>query len=82
MVHLAQVPTDKEKETPLVEGLEKAKFFEENEEDGVTASVYGSRFAAQDLPRIEMPEKEMPREVAYRMIKLALSASAHESTQS
>ncbi|EON62326.1 glutamate decarboxylase [Coniosporium apollinis CBS 100218] len=69
MVHLAQVPTDKEKETPLVEGLEKAKFFEENEEDGVTASVYGSRFAAQDLPRIEMPEKEMPREVAYRMIK-------------
>ena len=38
-------------------------------DDEFTASVYGSRFAATDLPKHEMPEGEMPREVAYRMIK-------------
>lgn len=38
-----------------------------------TSSVYGSRFAAQDLPKHEMPEDEMPKEVAYRMIKDDLS---------
>ena len=37
--------------------------------DEFTSSVYGSRFAAQDLPNHEMPEGEMPREIAYRMIK-------------
>lgn len=38
-----------------------------------TTSVYGSKFAAADLPRDEMPEKEMPREVAYKLIKDDLS---------
>lgn len=38
-------------------------------EDTFTTTVYGSRFAAMDLPRHEMPDDEMPREVAYRMIK-------------
>lgn len=37
--------------------------------DNFTTTVYASRFAAQDLPKHEMPEGEMPREVAYRMIK-------------
>ena len=37
--------------------------------DEFTSSVYGSRFAAEDLPSNEMPEGEMPREIAYRMIK-------------
>ena len=32
-------------------------------------SVYASRYAAQDLPKHEMPEGGMPKEVAYRMIK-------------
>ena len=32
-------------------------------------SVYASRFASQDLPKHEMPEGGMPKEVAYRMIK-------------
>lgn len=44
--------------------------------DGVetyATSVYGSRFAAEDLPKEEMPEEEMPREVAYRLIKDELS---------
>ncbi len=34
-----------------------------------SSSVYGTRFADTDLPKHEMPEGEMPREVAYRMIK-------------
>lgn len=68
MVHLASVPNDKDINSPLVDGLEKVKL-EQPDEDEVTASVYGSRFAADSLPLHEMPEKEMPREVAYRMIK-------------
>jgi glutamate decarboxylase len=42
-------------------------------QDEFTTSVYGSRFAGMDLPRHHMPEGEMPREVAYRMIKDDLS---------
>ncbi|TKA72413.1 hypothetical protein B0A49_02428 [Cryomyces minteri] len=68
MVHLGKIPTDKDINTPVVEGLEQIKL-EEPSEDEITTSVYGSRFAAQDLPRYEMPEKEMPKDIAYRMIK-------------
>ena len=68
MVHLASVATDAEVNKPVVEGLSASQFFNE-EADTFTASVYGSSFAAEDLPRHEMPEKEMPKEVAYRMIK-------------
>jgi glutamate decarboxylase len=35
----------------------------------VTATVYGSKYAGEDLPRHEMPEREMPAAVAHRMIK-------------
>lgn len=38
----------------------------------ITTSVYGSRFAAEDLPKHEMPEEEMPKEIAYRMIKFVV----------
>ena len=41
--------------------------------DEFTTSVYGSRFAAEELPTTKMPECQMPREVAYRMIKDELS---------
>ena len=68
MVHLNSVPTDKDIANPIVEGLDKAKFFQPSE-DEFTASVYGSKFAAEALPRHEMPEQEMPKEIAYRMIK-------------
>jgi glutamate decarboxylase len=44
-----------------------------NDSDTFSTSVYGSRFAAADLPKQEMPENEMPKEVAYRMIKDELS---------
>ena len=35
----------------------------------LVASVYGGRFAAHGIPKHEMPEEPMPREVAYRLIK-------------
>jgi glutamate decarboxylase len=68
MVHLNQVPTDKDIQAPLVKGMADVNFHEQDE-DTFTASVYGSKFAGQDLPKYEMPENEMPREIAYRMIK-------------
>ncbi|KAI9889317.1 MAG: hypothetical protein M1814_005560 [Vezdaea aestivalis] len=74
MVHLAKVPNDREAKASVAEdvGLE-ALCLDPVEEDTFTSSVYGSRFAAQDLPKHEMPEKEMPKEVAYRLIKDDLS---------
>lgn len=44
-----------------------------SDSDEFTTSVYGSRFACEELPRTKMPEDQMPRDVAYRMIKDDLS---------
>jgi len=82
MVHLAAIPSSadhareegKKADKPITEALkEKLGFHSADEDDVYTTSVYGSRFAAQDLPKFEMPEGEMPKEVAYRMIKDDLS---------
>ena len=73
MVHLASVPSDKATKAPLTKGMENLTIEPNDAEDEVTASVYGSRFASQSLPLHEMPEKEMPKEVAYRMIRDDLS---------
>lgn len=73
MVHLTSVPNDKAANAPTVKGMENLKLESNQEEDEVTASVYGSRFAAECLPMHEMPEKEMPKEIAYRMIRDDLS---------
>lgn len=73
MVHLASVPNDKAANAPAVKGMENLKLEPNDNEDEVTASVYGSRFAAECLPMHEMPEKEMPKEIAYRMIRDDLS---------
>lgn len=67
MVHLAQVHRD----SSVDQRLDSLSL--ESEEDGPYSSVYGTRFAAEQLPLTEMPEREMPREVAYRMIKDELS---------
>ncbi|EMC92335.1 hypothetical protein BAUCODRAFT_38384 [Baudoinia panamericana UAMH 10762] len=72
MVHLGKIPTDKDIEETKIPGLEDVKL-DAPGQDEFTASVYGSRFAAMDLPKHEMPADEMPREVAYRMIKDDLS---------
>ena len=79
MVHLASVKRDPHKgaEAPqrrssIVPGLEHISL-EPPGEDEFSTSVYGSRFAAQDLPAHEIPEREMPKEIAYRMIKDELS---------
>jgi glutamate decarboxylase len=66
MVHLASVPTDKDVAAPT-EGLRGISF--EDIGNNFAASVYGSRYAACDIPKVEMPEFEMPKEVAYRLIK-------------
>ncbi|KAH6622754.1 glutamate decarboxylase [Chaetomium tenue] len=72
MVHL-QTIKPKDEVNKIVDGIKKVHLQLANDDDSFTTSVYGSRFAAQDLPRHEMPEHEMPKEVAYRMIKDDLS---------
>jgi glutamate decarboxylase len=58
----------------LVSNLKKKLAMQFPEEDDTfTTTVYGSRFAACDLPKTEMPELEMPKEVAFRLIKDDLS---------
>ncbi|EXK76813.1 glutamate decarboxylase [Fusarium oxysporum f. sp. raphani 54005] len=44
-----------------------------NDKDAFTTISYGSRFARMELPRHQMPESEMPRDIAYRLIKDDLS---------
>jgi glutamate decarboxylase len=73
MVHLQTIPAKDDVNKSLVPGVKKVHLQLANDDDSFTTSVYGSRFAAQDLPRHEMPEGEMPKEVAYRMIKDELS---------
>jgi hypothetical protein len=72
MVHLATVKRDSENVEPLVKRVDSIKL-ETTDDDDFYSTVYGTRFAAEQLPQTEMPEKEMPREVAYRMIKDELS---------
>ncbi|KAL9019794.1 MAG: hypothetical protein Q9185_002938 [Variospora sp. 1 TL-2023] len=73
MVHLTSVTSDAAaRGGSIVEGMENIKF-DEPADDEVSASVYGSRFATQELPQHEMPEGEMPKEVAYRLIRDDLS---------
>ncbi|KAK6074558.1 glutamate decarboxylase [Seiridium cupressi] len=72
MVHLASIPKDHELET-LPEAVKKVTLKLAEDEDLYTTSVYGSKFAGEDLPRHEMPDGEMPKDVAYRMIKDELS---------
>ncbi|OJJ49082.1 hypothetical protein ASPZODRAFT_61316 [Penicilliopsis zonata CBS 506.65] len=68
MVHLATVRKDDDV-AAVTDGVAGVQL----ENDEFLTSVYGTRFAATELPQNEMPEREMPREVAYRMIKDELS---------
>lgn len=70
MVHLSSVRRDSEIQGPIVEGLKNFSFTDPTGlSDSIHTSVYGSSFAAEDLPKHVMPDKEMPKEVAYRLIK-------------
>ena len=70
MVHLGKIPTDKDIENNKLPNLDSLDLnVGEGEDDDFAATVYGSRYAAQDLPKHSMPEGMMPKEVAYRMIK-------------
>lgn len=80
MVHLARVSRSQDNDVaPELKQLQKKlhslelKYDIDDEEDSFSASVYGSKFATRDLPKNEMPEREMPKEVAYRLIKDDLS---------
>lgn len=57
MVHLNRVATDVEvKEAKdLIDGIDAIKLEPFDEEDAYTATVYGSKWAAEDLPKHEMP---------------------------
>ena len=70
MVHLATVPNDNESNLKQLEDLD---INDDGDGGDAIASVYGSRFAVECLPKHGMPEKEMPKDVAYRMIKDDLS---------
>lgn len=73
MVHLAKVHHEADQDDALARRIDTIKLDDVDTEDHFSATVYGTRFATQQLPQHEMPDKEMPREVAYRMIKDELS---------
>ncbi|CAN8103802.1 unnamed protein product [Discula destructiva] len=73
MVHLNHIPNPEEEAQHIVAEVQKFHLDLAENEDCFTTSVYGSKFALTDLPRYEIPDGEMPKEVAYRMIKDDLS---------
>ncbi|KAI4655424.1 hypothetical protein J4E93_000136 [Alternaria ventricosa] len=74
MVHINRVATHKEvseeqSQFEAIDATTTINLTPDDEDDDYTATVYGSKYAAEDLPRHEMPDREMPPHVAYRMIK-------------
>ncbi|KAK5163490.1 uncharacterized protein LTR77_010672 [Saxophila tyrrhenica] len=68
MVHLAAVANDADAGQAFDEKFEELTIGLPDDND-FTASVYGSKFAAVDIPKHKMPDDEMPRDIAYRLIK-------------
>lgn len=62
-MHLNRVATDKEVNAAkgLADSLQKFTLAVEDEPDDYTATVYGSKYAAEDLPRHEMPVRSSLR---------------------
>ncbi|RDW65785.1 glutamate decarboxylase [Aspergillus mulundensis] len=71
MVHLASIKKDEDFE-PVTKRVDSIKL-DTTDEDEFSTTVYGTHFATRQLPHTEMPDREMPRDVAYRMIKDELS---------
>ena len=55
MVHLSTIPHEDDVNEHLVHEVKKTHLNLASEEDCFTTSVYGTKFAATDLPRLEMP---------------------------
>lgn len=71
MVHLATVKKDDQVLDPksrVVDSIPGAP-----DESDFNTNVYGSHFAVDHLSQHEMPEREMPRQIAARLIKDELS---------
>ncbi|KAI5295591.1 hypothetical protein KEM52_000894 [Ascosphaera acerosa] len=73
MVHLQAVRGDSKDPKKLHFTIDLDADSLSGDSDEFMSSVYGSHFAVEDLPSGSLPEKEMPKEVAYRMIKDHLS---------
>ncbi|KAI5303788.1 hypothetical protein KEM56_007189 [Ascosphaera pollenicola] len=73
MVHLQAVRGDAKEGNKLHFTIDLNDQTVEGDRDEYMSSVYGSHFAIEDLPSEGLPEREMPREIAYRMIKDHLS---------
>lgn len=84
MVHLGKVENDSSAKKSIVDGLEGIELGPPgfSDEDISTSNVYGSKFAATELPRHEMPDDEMPKEIAYRMIKDDLTLDGNPTLKS
>lgn len=75
MVHLSTIP-DRPPQGSKGGALTpntKARLQLSDFSDDFTLNVYGSKYANESLPKDEMPEGSVPRDVAYRMIKDDLS---------
>ncbi|KAK2734550.1 hypothetical protein FQN57_001655 [Myotisia sp. PD_48] len=73
MVHIASGKHDAEGLTPTFLKRVDTIPLDDPTPNDIYSSVYGSRFATEDLAKDEIPETGMPRDVAYRMIKDHLS---------
>ncbi|CAO3703603.1 unnamed protein product [Rhizopus stolonifer] len=49
--------------------IDSSKSQGELHHDAVGTTIYGSHWASEDIPRYDLPEQEMPSNVAYRLIK-------------
>jgi glutamate decarboxylase len=70
MVHLAEVLSDKQVLEQSAGSATNIEFpILDEDSSNFTASVYGSKWAEHDIPKHEIPDESMPKEIAYRMIK-------------
>jgi glutamate decarboxylase len=87
MVHLNRVSTTKEiseqkSQFEAIDASTTINLTPEDEADDFTATVYGSKYAAEDLPRHEMPDTEMPPSVYVHKILAVKPFRVHYQRQS
>ncbi|GAB5586773.1 hypothetical protein Unana1_01673 [Umbelopsis nana] len=68
MVFLTQIVTDARIDKTKEQEVSQGQLHEE-----FSTTIYGTRWAGEDIPRFDMPENEMPPDVAYRLINDELS---------